>query len=125
MPKPVRPLSPHLQIYKMPFTAILSISHRITGVVLAAGTAVLAFWLISAGYGPNAYAFAQDVLGSIPVRLLLLGWTFALFYHLCNGIRHMFWDAGLGFEIRSAVKSGYVTLGAAIALTVLAWAIAL
>jgi succinate dehydrogenase / fumarate reductase cytochrome b subunit len=109
----------------MPFTAILSISHRITGVVLSAGTVVLAFWLVAAGYGPDAYGFAQSVLGSIPVKILLFGWSLALFYHLCNGIRHMFWDAGLGFEIRDAVKSGYITLGAALALTVLAWAIGL
>ncbi|SEH45648.1 succinate dehydrogenase, cytochrome b556 subunit [Magnetospirillum fulvum] len=123
MTKRDRPLSPHLQIYKMPFTAVLSISHRITGVVMAVGTLVLAYWLISAAYGPDAYATAQAVLGSVPGRLLLFGWSVALFYHLCNGIRHMFWDAGMGFEIRDAVKSGYITVGAALALTILAWAI--
>lgn len=123
MTKRDRPLSPHLQIYKMPFTAVLSISHRITGVVMAVGTLVLAYWLVSAAYGPDAYATAQAVLGSIPGRILLFGWSVALFYHLCNGIRHMFWDAGMGFEIRDAVKSGYITVGAALALTILAWAI--
>jgi succinate dehydrogenase / fumarate reductase cytochrome b subunit len=84
---------------------------------------VLAYWLVSAAYGPDAYATAQAVLGSVPGRLLLFGWSVALFYHLCNGIRHMFWDAGMGFEIRDAVKSGYLTVGAALALTILAWAI--
>ncbi|CCG41944.1 succinate dehydrogenase, cytochrome b556 subunit [Magnetospirillum molischianum] len=123
MTKRDRPLSPHLQIYKMPFTAVLSISHRITGVVMAVGTLVLAYWLAAAAYGPDAYATAQAVLGSVPGRLLLFGWSVALFYHLCNGIRHMFWDAGMGFEIRDAVKSGYITVGAALALTILAWAI--
>jgi len=123
MTKRDRPLSPHLQIYKMPFTAVLSISHRITGVVMAVGTLVLAYWLVSAAYGPDAYATAQAVLGSVPGRLLLFGWSVALFYHLCNGIRHMFWDAGMGFEIRDAVKSGYITVGAALVLTILAWAI--
>ncbi|EPY00531.1 succinate dehydrogenase, cytochrome b556 subunit [Magnetospirillum fulvum] len=123
MTKRARPLSPHIQIYKMPFTAVLSISHRITGVVMAVGTLVLAYWLVSAAYGPDAYATAQAVLGSVPGRLLLFGWSVALFYHLCNGIRHMFWDAGMGFEIRDAVKSGYITVGAALALTILAWAI--
>jgi len=123
MTKRARPLSPHIQIYKMPFTAVLSISHRITGVVMAVGTLVLAYWLVSAAYGPDAYATAQAVLGSIPGRILLFGWSVALFYHLCNGIRHMFWDAGMGFEIRDAVKSGYITVGAALALTILAWAI--
>lgn len=123
MTKRARPLSPHIQIYKMPFTAVLSISHRITGVVMAVGTLVLAYWLVSAAYGPDAYATAQAVLGSVPGRLLLFGWSVALFYHLCNGIRHMFWDAGMGFEIRDAVKSGYLTVGAALALTIMAWAI--
>lgn len=123
MTKRDRPLSPHIQIYKMPFTAILSISHRITGVVMAAGTAVLAYWLIAAASGPDAFATAQSVLGSVPGRILLFGWSLALFYHLSNGIRHLFWDAGLGFEIRDAYRSGYATVATALVLTVLAWTI--
>jgi succinate dehydrogenase / fumarate reductase, cytochrome b subunit len=123
MTKRDRPLSPHIQIYKMPFTAILSISHRITGVVMAAGTAVLAYWLIAAASGPDAFATAQSVLGSVPGRILLFGWSLALFYHLSNGIRHLFWDAGHGFEIRDAYRSGYATVAAALVLTVLAWTI--
>lgn len=123
MTKRDRPLSPHIQIYKMPFTAILSISHRITGVVMAAGTAVLAYWLIAAASGPDAFATAQSVLGSVPGRILLFGWSLALFYHLSNGVRHLFWDAGHGFEIRDAYRSGYATVAAALVLTVLAWTI--
>jgi succinate dehydrogenase / fumarate reductase cytochrome b subunit len=119
-----RPLSPHVQIYKMPFTAILSISHRITGVALAVGTIVLGYWLASAAYGPVAYGHAQVVLGSLLGKLVLFGWTAALFFHLCNGIRHLFWDVGRGFEPAAADKSGRIVVGAAAVLTVLTWIIA-
>ncbi|TAN64302.1 MAG: succinate dehydrogenase, cytochrome b556 subunit [Magnetospirillum sp.] len=119
-----RPLSPHLQIYKMPFTAILSITHRATGVALAAGTVVLAYWLASAAYGPVAYGHAQAVLGSMLGKLVLFGWTAALFYHLCNGIRHLFWDVGRGYEIAEAYKSGRIVVATSAVLTLLAWIIA-
>ncbi len=119
-----RPLSPHIQIYKMPFTAVLSITHRATGVALAAGTAVLAYWLASAAYGPAAYGHAQAVLGSLLGKLVLFGWTAALFYHLCNGIRHLFWDMGKGYGIAEADKSGRVVVASAAVLTLLAWIIA-
>jgi len=118
-----RPLSPHVQIYKMPFTAILSISHRITGVALAVGTLVLAYWLVSAAYGPEAYGHAQALLGSFLGKLVLFGWTAALFYHMCNGVRHLLWDAGKGFEIAEAYKSGRIVLATAAVLTLLAWII--
>ena len=119
-----RPLSPHIQVYKMPFTAILSIMHRATGVALAAGTVVLGYWLASAAYGPAAYAAAQAVLGSLLGKLVLFGWTFALFYHLCNGVRHLFWDVGRGYEIAEADKSGRIVVATAALLTLLAWIIA-
>jgi succinate dehydrogenase / fumarate reductase cytochrome b subunit len=119
-----RPLSPHVQIYKMPFTAILSISHRITGIALAVGTVVLAYWLASAAYGPVSYGHAQALLGSALGKLVLFGWTGALFYHLCNGIRHLFWDVGHGYEIAQANKSGRIVVATAAVLTVLAWIIA-
>jgi succinate dehydrogenase / fumarate reductase cytochrome b subunit len=119
-----RPLSPHVQIYKMPFTAILSISHRITGIALAVGTVVLAYWLASAAYGPVAFGHAQALLGSFLGKLVLFGWTAALFYHLCNGIRHLFWDVGHGYEIAQANKSGRIVVATAAVLTVLAWIIA-
>ncbi|WP_040476771.1 succinate dehydrogenase, cytochrome b556 subunit [Paramagnetospirillum caucaseum] len=120
-----RPLSPHIQVYRMPFTAILSITHRATGVALAVGTVVLAYWLASAAYGPAAYGHAQAVLGSWLGKLALFGWTGALFYHLCNGIRHLFWDKGRGYGIAEADKSGRMVVGATAALTVLAWIIGL
>ena len=118
-----RPLSPHLQVYRLPFPALLSISHRATGVVLVAGSLVLVYWLAAVASGPEAFARAQALLGSIPGRILLLVFTFSLFYHLGNGIRHLFWDAGLGFELRTVHASGVVVVAAAIVLTAVAWAL--
>jgi len=116
-----RPLSPHLQIYRPQLTSVLSILHRLTGVALALGTGLLVWWLAAAAAGPDSFAIANDFLGSIFGRLLLLGWSFALFYHLCNGIRHLFWDAGLGYEITTVNRSGWLVLVASLALTVIAW----
>ena len=116
-----RPLSPHLQIYRPQLTSVLSILHRLTGVALALGTGLLVWWLAAAAAGPEAFAGANEFLGSIFGRLLLLGWSFALFYHLCNGIRHLFWDAGYGYEIATLNRSGWLALVAALALTVIAW----
>lgn len=120
-----RPLSPHLQIYRLPLPALLSISHRATGVLLAAGSLVLVYWLAAAANGPEAFAGAQATLGTIPGRVLLLAFTFSLFYHLANGIRHLFWDAGIGLELGPARISGMVVVAAAAALTVLSAVIAL
>jgi len=116
-----RPLSPHLQVYRLPLLANLSILHRITGVALAVGTLLLTYWLVAAASGPEAFATAQAVVGSFFGRLLLFGWSVALFYHLCNGIRHLFWDAGYGFEIETAQRSGLIVVGAAVLLTLICW----
>jgi succinate dehydrogenase / fumarate reductase cytochrome b subunit len=116
-----RPLSPHLQVYRPQITSILSILHRITGVALTVGTLLLTYWLAAAASGPEAFAGAQGLIGSIFGRLLLFGWTFALFYHLCNGIRHLAWDAGYGFEIETATRTGWIVVGASAALTLLCW----
>ena len=120
-----RPLSPHLQVYRLPFTALTSISHRISGVLLSGGALVLVYWVVATAAGPQAYATANAILGSLPVQLLLFAWTFVLFYHLCNGIRHLFWDAGYGLSLEAAQRSGQTVIGAAVALTLLAWLIAL
>jgi succinate dehydrogenase / fumarate reductase cytochrome b subunit len=120
-----RPLSPHLQVYKPQLTSVLSITHRATGVVLAMGLLLLAYWLIALAAGPESYSNARALLGSWFGKLVLLGFSFALFYHLCNGIRHMFWDAGLGFELKSAYASGWTVVAVSAALTALAWVVAL
>ncbi len=120
-PVAARPLSPHLQIYRPQLTSVLSITHRATGVALAAGTLLLVWWLVAAASGPEQFATVQGVIGSWLGRLVLLGWTMALFFHLANGIRHLFWDAGLGFGLRAAYASGWAVVAATVALTALAW----
>lgn len=120
-----RPLSPHLQIYKPQLTSVLSISHRASGVALAVGTLLLTWWLIAAAAGPEAFAVVQNFLGSWLGYLILFGFSYALMYHLCNGIRHLFWDAGWGFELETVYRSGWATVIASVALTVIAWAIAI
>jgi succinate dehydrogenase / fumarate reductase cytochrome b subunit len=94
----------------------------VTGIVLMIGTLLLAFWLGSAAFGPDAYNFASSLLGSWIGLLVLLGWTFCLWFHLLNGVRHLFWDCGLGFSLKIAVPSGYLVLLATCGLTVLTWA---
>src|SRR5690606_7538336 len=116
-----RPLSPHLQIFRPWITWTLSITHRFAGLVLAVGSLFLTWWLIAAAMGPEAFATAQGFMGSFLGRLILFGFTAALFFHLLNGIRHLFWDAGYGFEVQTLTRSGWaVVIGAAV-LTVLAW----
>lgn len=116
-----RPLSPHIQIYRPQITTVLSITHRATGVALAVGTLLLVWWFAAAATGPEAFATVQRVLASWIGRVLLFGWTLALFYHLCNGIRHLFWDAGLGFELKTTYISGWLVIIATLALTALTW----
>lgn len=120
-----RPLSPHLDVYRLPLLAIMSISHRITGVGLAIGMFALAWWLCAAASGPAEFAVAQAVFGSFLGKLFLFGWTVALFFHLSHGIRHLLWDSGWGFEIPQAYLSAKVALGATLVLTVIAWIIGL
>ena len=116
-----RPLSPHLQVYQPQLTSVLSISHRVTGVALSVGTLLLVYWLIAAASGPDAYARAQGFLGSWFGYLLLFAWSISLFYHLCNGIRHLMWDVGYGMEIPAVYSSGWVALAATAVLTAVAW----
>lgn len=116
-----RPLSPHLQIYRLPLVALLSISHRATGVALAAGSIVLVWWLASAASGPQAFETAQSVIGSWIGRLFLFGWTVAFFFHMANGVRHLAWDLGYGFAIPDATRSGQAALAFAGGASLLAW----
>lgn len=120
-----RPLSPHLDVYKLPLTGILSISHRITGVALSAGTLLLACWITAAAAGPDAYNAVNSFIGSWIGMILLFLWSFALYFHLCNGIRHLFWDTGRGFELADVEKSAKAVLIASGVLTILTWIIGL
>ena len=116
-----RPLSPHLQVYRWQLTSVLSILHRTSGIALSAGAILLVWWLVSAAQGPATYSGIQGFLGSWLGRLLLLGWSVALFYHLCNGLRHLWWDTGRGLELASVYAGGWFVLIATGALTVIAW----
>ncbi len=117
-----RPLSPHIQIYKPQLTSTLSIAHRITGVALALGTPFLVWWLVAAAAGPSAFASAQAFFGSWIGLLLLFGWTFSFFFHLCNGIRHLAWDTGYGFDLHTTYVSGMLVLAASGVLTLITFA---
>lgn len=116
-----RPLSPHLQIYRWQLTSVLSILHRASGIALSVGAILLVSWLGAASDGPESYAGFQHFMGSWFGLLLLFGWSVALFYHLCNGVRHLWWDTGRGLELKSAYASGWTVVAATAALTVLAW----
>ena len=116
-----RPLSPHLGVYRWQITMALSILQRITGVGLGVGAIVLTYWLAAAAYGPEAFVRAQAVVGHPVGLLFLFGWTFALVYHLCNGIRHLFWDMGKGFEISEVNFSGWIVVLVSLIVTVLIW----
>src|SRR5215472_8441875 len=115
-----RPLSPFL-IYKPQLTSVLSFTHRAAGVALAVGAIFLVWWLVAAATGERAFANAQWFFGSWLGVLLLFGWTLAFFFHLLNGIRHLFWDAGLGFELRTTYASGWTVVVVAAVLTLVAF----
>jgi succinate dehydrogenase / fumarate reductase cytochrome b subunit len=117
-----RPLSPHLQIYKPQLTSMLSALHRLTGIALSLGAPFLVWWLVAAATGDAAFATARWFFGSWLGLLMLLGWTYAFFFHLCNGVRHLAWDTGLGFDLRTTYASGWTVVVASAVLTIAAFA---
>lgn len=116
-----RPLSPHLQIYRFPLTVVLSITHRITGALLALGNVALVVWLAAAAAGGGAYQTLHGWFASAPGTVALVAWSAMLYFHLCNGVRHLFWDAGRGFTLRAVDATSFATLAAAAALTAATW----
>jgi succinate dehydrogenase / fumarate reductase cytochrome b subunit len=116
-----RPLSPHIQIYRPQLTSVLSITHRLTGVALSAGSLLIAAWLIAGAAGPAAYHGLLSFMRSWIGLLLLFGWTFSIFFHLCNGLRHLIWDAGRGFELRTIYASGWSVVTVSAILTIGLW----
>ncbi|EKE09121.1 MAG: Succinate dehydrogenase, cytochrome b subunit [uncultured bacterium] len=118
-----RPLSPHLLIYKPQITSVLSIMHRGTGIVLFGGSLLWALWFVLLAAGSTAYIQGQTLLLSPFGLIILLGWSFSFFYHFCNGIRHLLWDIGVGFELSTVRKSGWTVIFASIFLTSVAWAL--
>lgn len=116
-----RPLSPHLSIYRWPVTMTLSILHRATGVAMAVGLVALAAWLVSAASGSADYDRFMALMSTLVGRFLLIGWSFAFFFHLANGIRHFVWDTGRGFEKRQANASAWFVLLLAVSMTAAYW----
>ena len=120
-----RPLSPHLQVYRWQITMTMSILHRASGVLLALGAFALAFWLLAVAAGGESYARVADCLASPLGRLALFGFSLALVYHLLNGIRHLLWDAGMGFGIPEFYRSGWTVAVLTVVLTAAIWAVVL
>ena len=120
-----RPLSPHLQVYRPQITSVLSITHRVTGIVLSLGSVFLVLWLLAAAAGPRSFEIAQDCAGSWLGYAFLFCFSVALFYHLLNGIRHLFWDTGHGFELATATRTGWAVVVGAVMLTAVAWILGL
>jgi succinate dehydrogenase / fumarate reductase cytochrome b subunit len=122
-PQRSRPLSPHLQVYKLTLTMMMSIVHRITGAALYFGTLLLAWWLIAAASGPNAYGNVEWFMGSLIGRLVLFGYTWALLHHMLGGIRHLIWDTGHGLEPAERELLTLATLVGSISLTLVLWVV--
>jgi succinate dehydrogenase / fumarate reductase, cytochrome b subunit len=116
-----RPLSPHLSVYKPQITSVMSILHRLTGVFLALGSLVFAVWIFGAAYDESLYLAMQECFESVLGTLALIAWSAAFYYHLCNGIRHMFWDSGRGFALPTVTRSGVAVLLAATMMTFATW----
>lgn len=120
-----RPLSPHLQHYKLPLTAYLSVAHRACGIVNSVAIVLLVLLIASAAGSPESYAFMSGIANSWFGSLALFGFTVTLYYHMANGIRHLFWDIGKGLDIQTAKKSGHACLVSAAVLSIITWMAAL
>ena len=122
-----RPLSPFMfpTWYRFQITSALSILHRLTGIALAVGSILLVWWLITVAAGGELFATTHAFLASPIGIVLLFGWSIAFFYHLCNGVRHLAWDAGYGFEKPTFHTTGWVVVVATFAFTLLVWIVGL
>lgn len=116
-----RPTSPHMSVYRWPITMTLSILHRMTGVALTVGLVVYAAWLMAAAGSSIDYQQFVDLMRTPLGRIALVGWSFAFFFHLCNGVRHLFWDTGRGFEMSQANMSAWMVVATSVVLTLLYW----
>ncbi|MEM7122271.1 MAG: succinate dehydrogenase, cytochrome b556 subunit [Pseudomonadota bacterium] len=118
---PERPLSPHMQIYRPQISSVLSISHRMTGLVLSLGALFFVIWLVLAASGEAYFEFAQAIAGSWLGYAFLILFSLCLFYHLLNGIRHLFWDMGHGFDLTTMARTGWAVVIGCVVLTTIAW----
>jgi succinate dehydrogenase / fumarate reductase, cytochrome b subunit len=118
-----RPLSPHLQIYRPMLTMMMSIAHRVSGAALATGFVLLAWWLVAVSAGPEPFATVNRFFLSIPGRVLLFLYSWALIHHLLGGIRHLIWDTGRGLDRTSIEVFAWATIIGSTTLTLLIWAV--
>ena len=125
LPRIERPLSPHLQIYSPLINMVMSIIHRITGAALYFGSLLLVWWLLAAASGPEQFATANWFFGTIIGKIILFGYTWALIHHALGGIRHLIWDTGLGFDLKSVDVLCWSTIIGSVVLPVLIWALVL
>jgi len=116
-----RPLSPHLQVYKWQMSSLLSITHRLTSIINTAGISVICFWIISLYLGENCYKYFSFFISSAVGKFILVGFTWSFCYHLLNGIRHLFWDIGYGYDLKTANLSGIFVLASSFLLTLGLW----
>lgn len=119
-----KPLSPHIQIYRWEITMLVSIFHRATGIAMAIGTAFVVWMLLALAMGEDAYQCFHDFITSPLGMLMLLGWTFAIFLHMANGIRHFVWDIGKGYSIPAARNGAIIVLLVAALMTAIVWCVA-
>lgn len=119
--RPKRPLSPHIQIYTPLINMVMSIMHRITGAALYFGTLLLAWWLIAAATGPDYFDYVTGILGSLPGRIVLFGYTWALIHHMLGGVRHFIWDMGKGFDLKTIDQLSWGTIILSVLLTGAIW----
>lgn len=120
-----RPLSPHLLIYRPQLTSMLSISHRLSGAALASGSVLVVWWIMALATSAEYFAFVQSIMASLPGQIVLFGFTAAVFYHLCNGIRHLFWDFGYGLSLEGVYRGGWAVIVMASLLTLGLWGLVL
>lgn len=122
-PRSDRPLSPHLQVYRMTISMTMSIMHRITGAALYFGSLLLAWWLVAAASGPEYFAYVNGLFGSLLGRIVLFGYTWALINHALGGLRHFLWDTGRGYDLATVDKLCWGSLALSVVLTLLLWAL--
>ena len=116
-----RPLSPHLSIHKKVLTALFSIFHRITGIGLSMGSILISIWFLLISLGPNYFMYFEIISKNILFKLILLIWTIGIFYHLYNGCRKLYWSFGIGMDLTTVYRSGYLVLFLTLVSTLAVW----
>lgn len=120
-----RPLSPHLDVYKPQYTSMTSIFHRATGAFLSIGSVLIVLWLWAAAYNPEYFVSLSQCFASLPGQIILIGFTIAFYYHLANGVRHLVWDAGIGYSLPAAYRSAWMVILFTVVCSALTWVLAL